>query len=110
MSGSEGEVMASVRMGASAGLTLLYTGGIGRSLGSRLAAGVDGRLHLLLGHIQRHVERKAQRDDRGPARAGGRHLRQPGIWPNWRSSGAVTCEVITSGLAPGYSVVTWMVG
>ena len=24
-----------------------------------------------------------------------------GIWPNWRSSGAVTDEVITSGLAPG---------
>ena len=26
---------------------------------------------------------------------------RPGIWPNWRSSGAVTAEVITSGLAPG---------
>ena len=26
---------------------------------------------------------------------------RPGIWPNWRSSGAVTDEVITSGLAPG---------
>ena len=25
----------------------------------------------------------------------------PGIWPNWTSSGAVTEEVITSGLAPG---------
>ena len=25
----------------------------------------------------------------------------PGIWPNWRSSGAVTAEAITSGLAPG---------
>jgi len=24
-----------------------------------------------------------------------------GIWPNCRSSGAVTAEVITSGLAPG---------
>ena len=34
----------------------------------------------------------------------------PGICPNWRSSGEVTSEVITSGLAPGYSVVTWMVG
>ena len=35
---------------------------------------------------------------------------RPGIWPNCRSSGAVTDEVITSGLAPGYSVTTWMVG
>ena len=26
---------------------------------------------------------------------------RPGIWPNWRSSGAVTEDVITSGLAPG---------
>ena len=26
---------------------------------------------------------------------------RPGIWPNWRSSGAVTALVITSGLAPG---------
>ena len=26
---------------------------------------------------------------------------RPGIWPNWRSSGAVTDEVMTSGLAPG---------
>ena len=25
----------------------------------------------------------------------------PGIWPNWRSSGAVTAEAMTSGLAPG---------
>ena len=34
----------------------------------------------------------------------------PGIWPNWRSSGAVMADVITSGLAPGYSVLIWMVG
>ena len=26
---------------------------------------------------------------------------RPGICPNWRSSGAVTEEAITSGLAPG---------
>ena len=35
---------------------------------------------------------------------------RPGIWPNWRSSGAVTDVVITSGLAPGRKVCTWMVG
>ena len=34
----------------------------------------------------------------------------PGICPNWRSSGAVTTDVITSGLAPGYKVTTCMVG
>ena len=26
---------------------------------------------------------------------------RPGIWPNWRSSGAVTVVDMTSGLAPG---------
>ncbi len=26
---------------------------------------------------------------------------RPGICPNWRSSGAVTAEAMTSGLAPG---------
>ena len=35
---------------------------------------------------------------------------RPGIWPNWRSSGAVIDDAITSGLAPGYSVTTWIVG
>ena len=33
-----------------------------------------------------------------------------GIWPNWRSSGAVTSDAMVSGLAPGSCVVTWMVG
>ena len=35
---------------------------------------------------------------------------RPGIWPNWRSSGALTVEVMTSGLAPGRKVCTWIVG
>ena len=33
-----------------------------------------------------------------------------GIWPKLRSSGAVTSEPMTLGLAPGSWVVTWMVG
>ena len=33
-----------------------------------------------------------------------------GIWPNWRSSGAVTSVDMVCGLAPGSCVVTWMVG
>ena len=33
-----------------------------------------------------------------------------GICPKLRSSGAVTSDAITSGLAPGSCVVTWMVG
>ena len=34
----------------------------------------------------------------------------PLIWPNCRSSGVVTDEAMTSGLAPGNWAVTWMVG
>ena len=33
-----------------------------------------------------------------------------GIWPNCRSSGAVTSAAIVLGLAPGNWVVTWMTG
>ncbi len=33
-----------------------------------------------------------------------------GIWPNWRSSGAVMSASMVSGLAPGSCVVTWTVG
>jgi len=34
----------------------------------------------------------------------------PGICPSCFSNGAVTIRVVSSGLAPGYSVVTWMIG
>ena len=33
-------------------------------------------------------------------------LWSPLIWPNRRSSGVVTVETMTSGLAPGYCAVT----
>jgi hypothetical protein len=33
-----------------------------------------------------------------------------GMRPSWRSSGAVTALVVTEGLAPGYSVSTWITG
>ena len=42
----------------------------------QVAAGVDGRLHLLLGHVERQAERETQRDHRRAARARGRHLVQ----------------------------------
>ena len=37
-------------------------------------------------------------------------ISSPLIWPNCRSSGVVTDDAMTSGLAPGYWAVTWMVG
>ena len=35
---------------------------------------------------------------------------KPLIWPNCRSKGVVTDDAMTSGLAPGYCAVTWIVG
>ena len=49
-------------------------GKVGRQ---QVAARVDGGLHLLLGNVQRDIQRKPQRDDRRAARTGGRHLREP---------------------------------
>ena len=69
--------------------------------GQQIARRVDRRLHLLLGDVDADIEAEPQRDDRGAGRTLRRHLRERGISPNWRSSGAVTEEVITSGLAPG---------
>ena len=84
-------------------------GGIGLAVDRRVgqiarqegAGGVDRRLHLLLGDVDVQFELELQRDDRAAVGTGGGHLVRPGTWPNCRSSGAVTDEAITSGLAPG---------
>ena len=63
---------------------------------------IDGRLHLLLGHIDIQAEVELHHDDRSavPELVEVIWLR-PCNWPNWRSSGAVTVVATTSGLAPG---------
>ena len=104
------EVTANVSTGASAGLTLAYTGGAGRSAGS-------SELPALMAAC---TSCSAESSDRSspncsvitdtPAALVELMRASPAIWPSWRSSGAVTVWLITSGLAPGYSVCTWMVG
>lgn len=110
VSGSVLERIASVSTGVSAGLTLLYTGGAGRSLGSRLLAALMAACtscsatSRLTSRLKRRVITEA------PPELVEDICLSPGIWPNWRSSGAVTELVITCGLAPGYRVSTRMVG
>ena len=70
-------------------------GGLAFQLGGIALAGRQALADVLQGGVQEMCIRDRFR---------------PGIWPNCRSSGEVTSDVITSGLAPGYSVVTWMVG
>ncbi|MNI64770.1 hypothetical protein D3C73_1202350 [compost metagenome] len=102
--------MARVNTGVSAGLTLLYTGGAGRSLGSRLLAALIAACtccsatSMFMSRLKRRVSTEA------PPELVDAIWVRPGICPNWRSSGAVTALVITCGLAPGYRVMTLMVG
>ena len=104
------EVIARVSTGVSAGLTLLYTGGAGKSLGSRLVAALIAACtccsatSILMSRLKRRVSTEA------PPELVDAIWVSPGICPNWRSSGAVTALVITSGLAPGYRVITRIVG
>jgi len=47
------------------GITLLYTGGIGRSVG-RKDSRRDRGLHFLLGRVERERQRELQRDHEAP--------------------------------------------
>ena len=95
------EVIARVSTGVSAGLTLLYTGGAGKSLGSRLVAALIAACtccsatSMFMSRLKRRVNTEA------PPELVEAICVRPGICPNWRSRGAVTALVMTSGLAPG---------
>jgi hypothetical protein len=100
-SGKVAEVSPSVRIGVSAGFTLLYTGGFGRSVGKSVSAELIAACTSCSATSSPEAQRELQRDHGAAARAGRRHLVQPRHLPENRSSGAVTDEAITSGLAPG---------
>ncbi|MNE25274.1 hypothetical protein D3C80_1185980 [compost metagenome] len=96
-----GDITARVRIGASAGFTLLNTGWFGRSLGSRFCALLIAACtscsatSRLLSRLNCRVITEAP-----PELVEGISL-SPGICPSWFSSGAVTEDVMISGLAPG---------
>src|SRR5690606_29142550 len=104
------EVIASVITGVSAGLTLLYTGGAGRSFGSRLLPALMAAWTSCSATSSSTSSENRKVITDAPPELVEDIWVNPGICPNWRSSGAVTALVITSGLAPGYSVMTRMVG
>ena len=60
------------------GIDLVVDRRLRQVVGQQVAGGVDRGLHFLLGDLDRLVEREPQRDDRGAARTGGRHLVEPG--------------------------------
>ncbi len=106
VSGRLSEVMASCRMGASAGLILAYTGGAGRSAGSSEPAAFMAAWTSCSAESMDRLRLNCSVISDTPALLTLPMRARPGIWPNWRSSGAVTVRLITSGLPPGYSVCT----
>ncbi len=105
-----GEVIASVSTAASAGLTLLYVGGTGRSLGSRFEAALIAACTCCSATSSGKVRLNCSVMTDAPPELVDDIWFRPGICPNCRSRGEVTNEVMTSGLAPGYNVTTWIVG
>src|SRR6516165_9999395 len=95
------EVSAKVRIGASAGLTLAYIGGAGRSDGRRLPAALIAAWTSCSATSRVRSRLNWRVMTEAPAELVDDIWFSPGIWPNCTSSGAVTDEVITSGLAPG---------
>ncbi len=109
-SGRLSEVMASERIGVSAGLTLLYVGGLGRPVGST-------PLEALMAACTSSAAASISRSSTNwsvivvlPNELTEFIADKPGIWPKLRSNGVVTDEAITSGLAPGSCAKTWIVG
>jgi len=100
-SGRLGEGPARGSTGVSAGLTLLYTGGAGRSLGSRLSAALIAAWTSCSATSSATSRENRRVMTEAPPELVEDIWVSPGICPNWRSSGAVTALVMTSGLAPG---------
>ncbi|MNK78822.1 hypothetical protein D3C87_984700 [compost metagenome] len=101
VSGSVSEVMASVSTGASAGLTLAYTGGAGRSAGSSEPPALMAACTSCSATSSVWPSENCSVMIDTPAALVELMRSRPDIWPNWRSSGAVTVLLMTSGLAPG---------
>ena len=105
-SGSTSEVSDRVSTGASAGLTLLYTGGYGRLAGKNVPAALIAACTSCSATSSDSARSNCKVTTEAPSELVETMDLRPGISPNWRSSGAVIDELITSGLAPGYWVNT----
>ncbi|MCY1346342.1 hypothetical protein D3C76_849020 [compost metagenome] len=96
-----GDITARVRIGASAGFTLLNTGWFGRSLGSRLCALLIAACTSCSATSRSLSRLNCRVITEAPPELVEDISLSPGICPSWFSSGAVTEEVMISGLAPG---------
>ena len=101
VNGRVAEVSPRVMTGASAGLTLAYTGGDGRSVGRKFEPALIAACTSCSATSSGRLRSKRRLMTDAPPELVDHICASPGIWPNWRSSGAVIDDVITSGLAPG---------
>src|SRR5260370_41745502 len=95
------DVRASVKTGASDGFDLLYTGGTGRSVGKKLCAALMAACTSCSATSIFRRNENCKTIDELPSELVEVICVRPGICPNCLSSGAVTADDITSGLAPG---------
>ncbi len=100
-SGKVAEVSPRVRMGVSAGFTLLYTGGFGRSGGRSVSAELIAACTSCSATSRPRLRVNCSVMTELPLELVDVIWFKPGICPRNRSSGAVTDDAITSGLAPG---------
>ena len=87
--------------GASAGFTLLYTGGFGRSRGRNVPLAFTAACTSCSATSMLSARSNWSVMTELPKELVEVICLRPGIWPNCRSSGAVTELAITSGPAPG---------
>jgi hypothetical protein len=90
-----------VRIGVSAGFTLLYVGGLGRSGGKSVSAELIAACTSCSATSSPRLSANCSVITELPLELVDVIWFSPGIWPSHRSSGAVTDDAITSGLAPG---------
>jgi len=104
------EVSARVRIGASAGLTALYTGGYGSAAGSVPRAALIAACTSCSALAMSRLWVNCRMITDSPCELLELIMVRPEICPNWRSSGVVTRRAMVEGLAPGYCVVTCKLG
>ena len=92
---------ASVSIGASAGIDLRIGRRRRQIVRQQVLGGVDRRLRLLFGDVERDIERELKRDDRRAGRARRTHLIETGHLTELPLERRRDPLAMTSGLAPG---------
>ena len=90
-----------MRIGASAGLTLLYTGGIGSCAGKKFCAALMAACTSCSATSMLRLRLNCSVMTDAPSALVESIWLKPGTSPSWRSSGAVMAVATTSAFAPG---------